>query len=301
MTTVAVVGGTGVIGRVVVRALQDADRDVVVVSHRRSVSGSVTRYGDLLHAETLGPAIAGADVVIQTANFPNYPMERPRRGWTFAEFDFRGTQRLVVAAQRAGVRRFVFISGAGVHRSLPTGAPRRPYFQALAGGEQAVMDSGMEAACIEPTVVVTPTDNGLNRILRVARRVPMVLPVPGGDQIHQPLWGDDLARMVVQASELGAPEGVFELGGPQRMPLTQMLRTLLEVAGLRRRLLTVPLWVPRAVGSIAELMPGGLLTREGAVFLGEDFVADNTAALSTFDLRLHDLESTLRGYVGRAA
>jgi NADH dehydrogenase len=297
MTTVAVVGGTGVIGREIVAALRAGGRDVIVVSHRRAAAGPDIRYGDMLHAETLHPAISGADVVVQTANFPNYPMEQPKKGWTFQEFDERGTRRLTEVAKLCGVRRYVFIAGVGARR-IPAQGQVKPYFQALYNGEEIVLQSGLEPVCIEPTLVVTPTDHGVNKLLRIAKAVPFVLPVPGGHQLHQPVWGEDVGRLVNALVEPGAPQGVFEIGGPEQMTLLEMLDRVLKVAGVRRRLVPLPLALANAAGTIAERFPGGVLTRSGADFLGENFIADNGPALQAVDLKLHRLEDVLPTYIG---
>ncbi len=288
---IVVVGGRGVIGRPVVEALRAADHDVVVVSHDPKVEGGKVRYGDMLRPETLRPAVRGADVVVQSANFPNYPMERPRRGWTFQAFDRFGTERLLDAATKEGVRRFIFVGGCG---AVPD--DNRPYLKAIWQGEQAVLGSTMEKVCVEPTLVFGPTDHGLNRVLRLARRVP-VLPLPGGYQLHQPIFADDLAALIVHAAGPDAPEGCFPIGGPDRMTMEQMVRVLMKVAGISRPVVRFPMSAFVPLGSVLGHAPGAPLTRHGAEFLGEDFIADNTAVLAQFPLPLTGFEDGLRRYI----
>jgi NADH dehydrogenase len=242
-------------------------------------------------AETLRPAVRGAEVVVQSANFPNYPMEQPKRGWTFESFDGEGTERLVAAARAESVSRFVFIGGAASSHDPP-----RPYMRAIRRGEQAVLDSGLEAACIEPTLVFGPNDHGLNRILRLARHLP-VLPVPGGQQLHQPLFSRDLGELVAMSAPIGGPQGRFPIGGPDQFTLDQVIQTLLRVAGVRRRTIPIPIQSMDLLGAVFEKLPGGVITRRGAQFLGDDFVADNTATLSSFPIKLTSLEDGLRSYL----
>lgn len=293
---IAVVGGTGVIGAGVVRALRDAGEDVVVVSHDPRRAGQPGfRYGDIRRAETLPAAVQDADVVVQSANFPNYPIERPRRGDTFMAYDGEGTERLVAAAREAGARRYLFISGAGTREGS-----QRPYFDALWRGQRAVMQSGMEAVCLGPTLVYSPDDHGFNRILRVARRLP-VLPVLGGSQMHQPVFVDDLADIAARACAPGAPQGAFDVGGPERMTLEEMLRRVLAVAGLDRPLARVPVEVGRFGSRFLELLPAPPITRAAVDFLADDFVADLEPVLAAYPTTLTPLEEGLRTYLGARA
>jgi NADH dehydrogenase len=197
----------------------------------------------------------------------------------------------VAAAGAESVSRYVFIGGAG---AAPD--PARPYMEAIWRGEEAVLSSGLSGVCIEPTLVFGPTDHGLNRILRLARLVP-VLPVPGGRQLHQPLFSTDLGELVARSVDPTGPEGRFAIGGPERLTLQEMIRTLLRVAGLKRRTVRVPLTTMAAAGAVFEKLPGGLVTRRAAQFLGEDFVADNSAALAAFPIELSSLADGLGSYL----
>jgi uncharacterized protein YbjT (DUF2867 family) len=293
---IAVVGGTGVIGAAIVRALRDGAEEVVVVSHNPRRAGEPDfRYGDMRHPETLPAAFAGADVVVQTANFRNYPIERPRRGDTFMAYDGVGTQHLVTAARDAGARRYVFISGAGTREGSG-----RPYFEALWRGQHAVMSSGMEAVCLGPTLVFGPEDHGLNRILWAARRLP-ALPVLGGSQLHQPLFIDDLGSIAARACALGAPQGVFDVGGPERVTLEDMLRRLLAVARVRRPLVHVPASLGRFGATFLELLPAPPITRAAVDFLADDFVADLGPVSQAYPTRLTGLEEGLSTYIASRA
>jgi NADH dehydrogenase len=290
---IAVVGGTGVIGAGIVRALRSAGQEAIVVTHNPRRAGEEgVRYGDIRHPETLPAAIRGATTLVQSANFPNYPFERPRRGDTFMTYDGAGTEQLTTAARRAGVRRYVFISGAGTRPDSG-----RPYFDALQRGQDAVLNSGLESVCIGPTLVYGPRDHGLNRILRAARAVP-VLPELGGSQLHQPVFIDDVAGVAARACELGAPQGVFEIGGPERMALDDLVTRALAVAGLQRRVVHVPVGLARFGATFLEALPAQPLTRAAVAFLAEDFVADLTALNAAYPVELTPLERGLRTYIG---
>ncbi|MBA0049529.1 NAD-dependent epimerase/dehydratase family protein [Streptomyces sp. AJS327] len=292
--TAAVVGGRGFIGGAIVEALRATGWDVTVVTHNQRLAAHHAgyRWGDMLDPTTLGPAVEGADVVVQSANFPNYPFERPQLRHTFLEYDGLGTERLVRAARDAGVRRYVFISGVGV-----TENPSKPYYRAIRRGEQAVTESGMEHLVVRPAFVYGPRDNGINRIIRAARALP-VLPLPqGGDQLHQPVFADDIGTVVSQAMDSDGPQGTFEIGGPDRMSMAHMLRTALDLVGRGRRVVTVPDRVSRPGARLLAKLPGPLITPNALDFMVEDFVADTEPLLKEFDLRLTPFEEGLRDYL----
>ena len=130
---VVVAGGTGFIGREVVKLLLERGGDEVVVTTRepsqsRSWPGRVEEVqafaGDIL---SLGKAFTRADVVVNCIQFHNHPVEDPSKGRTYMATDGRGTTVAVEAAKRVGVRRFVYLSGAGRGRGGPSrgSGPRR--------------------------------------------------------------------------------------------------------------------------------------------------------------------------------
>ncbi|WP_078500755.1 NAD-dependent epimerase/dehydratase family protein [Wenjunlia vitaminophila] len=292
----AVVGGRGFIGGAIVEALRADGWQVTVVTHnaRLAAQHAGYRWGDMLDPTTLGPAVEGADVVVQSANFPNYPFERPQLHHTFMEYDGIGTERLIRAAKAAGVRRYVFISGVGV-----TDTPTKPYYQALLRGERAVTESGLEAMVLRPAFVYGPRDNGINRIVRAARFLP-VLPLPAnGDQTHQPVHVDDIGAVVSQAMDPDSPQGVFEIGGPDRMSMRHMMEFALRLAGKPRRVVNVAPGFARSGARLLEPLPGPLITRNALDFMLEDFVADIETLQKSFDIQLTPFEAGLRSYLVR--
>lgn len=287
-----VVGGRGVIGGAIVDALDAAGWDVVVGTHDARAVDERHRFADLDSIESLRLAVHGADVVVQSANFPGYPIERPRLGHSFERYDGAGTERLAAAAAAGGVRRYLFVSGVGAGRGSAS-----PYFRAIDRGERAVAGSGIEWVCLRPAFVYGPRDHGINTILRIARWSPLI-GVPGsGRQLHQPVFLPDVGRVAAMALEPGAPQGVFEVGGPERMTLDDMLRTAFAVWGRRRGLVHAPRPVARLAASVLARLPGGLLTPAAVDFMCEDFVADLTALQAAFPVRLTPYEEGLASYL----
>jgi nucleoside-diphosphate-sugar epimerase len=282
-----------VIGAGIARRLVDEGHDVTIVTHSRLACGSPGhRYGDLLDPGTLPAALAGMEVVVQSVNFPTYPFEKKRQNQTFMTYDGIGTEHLVAAAEKAGVRRYVFIAGAGCRSGGD-----RPYWQALRRGEAAVLDSVVDGICVEPTLVFGPDDRGLNRILSFARRAHVIPMLGRGNELHQPIFVDDLARLVAQTIDDSAPTGAFAVGGPERLTMKQLIRRALAIAGLRAAFVQVPPRLARFGAQILERLPGEVLSREGIEFAMEDFVADLSPVMSRFRLDLTPIDDGLRSYM----
>jgi nucleoside-diphosphate-sugar epimerase len=282
---VTVVGGLGLIGSEISTALRRDGWTVVVVAPERDRAG--VRYGDMLDPDSLPDALAGSDIVVQCANFPGYPVERPQLRYTFENFDAHGTESLVAAAEAVGCKRYLYVSGVGVPST-------KPYFRAMRRGERAVLNSSMEGVCLRPTLVYGPNDRTLNRIVAAGRQRSVIPLLGTGNQLQQPIYLGDVGEIARQAVPIGGPGGVFEIGGPDRMTADTMVRTVLDLAGVSARPLRIPLGFARLVAR----MPWSALTVAAVDFAGEDLVADLTALRETFDVALTPFADGLGGYLG---
>jgi uncharacterized protein YbjT (DUF2867 family) len=292
---IVVAGGTGFIGSSVVRRLRDGGESVAVMSahpgQRRGADPVVE--GDVQRPETLRGAVAGAEVVVQALTFPTFPVEKPSKGYTFEEFEARGTERLVRAAQEAGVRRYVYVSGVGAAPDA-----EKVWHRAKWAGEQAVLGSGMQSCVLRPSWVYGPGDRALNRFVAFARRAPAVPVIGDGLQRVQPVFVDDVAEVVARAAALDGPTGVFEVGGPEVLTMDQVLATVLRVLGKRKPLVHVPAVLPKAAGAVVRVLPKPPLSPDAVDFATGDAVADTRALHDAFPgLRMRPLVEGLSTYL----
>src|ERR1700747_1334215 len=115
--TVAIAGGSGFIGRAIVRRLGDTARGRVLTrtphAGRARLVGPGAEFvrADVTDAASLEAAIAGTQVAINAAQFDGYPIENPRRGLTFERVDYGGTVAMIAAARKTGVARTIYING----------------------------------------------------------------------------------------------------------------------------------------------------------------------------------------------
>lgn len=300
---ILVAGGTGFIGAEVVRELKRRDRhDVKVLTS--SPKGRAARLaelgvegvaGSILDPASLSVATGAADVVVQSLTFPTFPVEKPKKGYTFEEFDHHGTERLALAARANGVRRHVYVSGVGA-------APNGDYawHRAKWEGEQALRRSGVGYTILRPSWVYGPEDRALNRFAGFARRLGFVPVIGRGDQRINPLFVTDLARAVADAIDNPEAEGrTLEIGGPEVLTMNEVVATMLSVMGRSRPALHAPAFLPKAAGALLQFLPRPPLSPDAVDFITMDAVADNTELMEVLAPELTPLRVGL-SYLGRS-
>lgn len=299
---IIVTGGTGFIGSEIVRRLlKEPGQARISVGtrlpdrYKGKHSNISSVHVDVNDPESLKRAIQGHEVVIHCVQFPNAPVENAHRGWTYAQVDGEGTVRLVKAAQESGVRRVIYLSGAGAGRGR-----QEPCFKAKALAEEAIASSGMEYVIFRPSWVYGSADRSMNRFARMARFLPFLPVIGDGSTKVYPIFVRDVAEAVVQSvRNLKATNKIFELGGPEELTMDEIMATVLRVLGRRRFLLHHPVWLMKAVAQFLKLLPGPPLTPGAIDFLTMENYVDSAAVVEVFDLRLSSLESSLKSYMSR--
>lgn len=256
-------GATGTVGSALLRRLTMDGRPVrALVRDQRRLGDQRVRVqialGDLADPPSFRNALRGVDTVVHLAASIR---DQPRA--SIEELNALATLRLVRAAERAGVRRFVFFSALNAsHHS------RTRFFRAKALAEDAVEASAMETTVFRPSIVYTPGDPWLTLLDRMSRLPAM--PVSGsGKALYQPIWAEDVADAVMAA--LQSSDSTYELAGPDVLSYNDIVRTLLRATHRRRRLLHVPLPIVRASLKVlrfatweeAELMEEPMVTERG--------------------------------------
>ncbi len=267
-------GATGQVGSALLRRLLDDGAEVrCLVRDPRRLGTQRVRVqialGDLTDPPSFRNALRGVDTVIHLA-----ASIRDQAGGSIEELGGIATWRIVRAAQRAGVGRFLFFS------ALDASAQHRTRFhRAKAAAEQAVRETDMEWTVFAPSIVYAPGDAWLTLLERMA--LAPVMPMSGmGHARFQPIWAEDVAACVMAA--LRAPAGErrrYELAGPDTLTHTEILRLVLDAIDRPRPLVKVPTplvsrtlrLLERTLGERApvtwdeaELMECSMLSRSGA-------------------------------------
>lgn len=301
--TVAVAGGTGFVGGAIATELHRRGHAVRVLSHRgEAARGGLSdaielRSADVQTGDGLVEALRGADALAIALAFKNSPIEAPRNHQTFVEVDAAGTERLIAAAREAGVRRVVYLSGAGAAPDA-----KRHWFRAKWRAEEAVRGSGMTWTIIRPTWIFGPRDVSLNRFVGFARRLFSVPMTNTGSQLLAPVFIDDAAALAADSLTADAAAGqVFELGGPETLRMRDIIRTALRVAGLRRPIVPGPTPLIKLAAIPLSWLPTPILTPDAVDFINQPATVDLAPLLERMPRRLTPLEEGLRTYLDPAA
>jgi NADH dehydrogenase len=202
--------------------------------------------GDLSRPGSFRNAMRGVKTVIHLA-----AAIRDQEPGSIEELNGVATIRLLRAAERAGVERFIFFSAIGASEHSPA-----RFFRAKALAEKAVRESSLDTVVFAPSIVYSPGDPWIKLMERLTL-LPFV-PVSGsGRAEYQPIWTGDVADAVVAALD-GRSNGRdrFELAGPETLSYDQIARTVLRAHHRRRRLLHVPLPVVKAGLGAVERFAG---------------------------------------------
>jgi NADH dehydrogenase len=242
---------------------------------------------------SLGRAFMGADVVVQAIQFPNHPVEDPSRGRTYMEVDGKGTTVAAETAAKLGVRRFVYLSGAGAGQGLD-----KPWFKAKDMAEAAVRATGMEHVFLRPSWIYGRGDRSMNRFVAFCRSLPAVPVIGNGRTPVYPISVKDVARCVVESVLREDAAGKeLELGG-ERMTMDEVVRVIQRVLGKRRPLLHHPVPLMKLLTLPMRLMPEPMLSPTAVEFVTQEVEIDPAPAREYFGFPFRSLEDGLREYVG---
>ncbi len=298
---VTVFGGSGFIGRYVVRRLACAGARVNVVV--RDVEGAkflkpmgdvgqiALMRGSVADPASVGLAVAGADSVV---NLVGILYERGRQ--RFEALHHQGARRIAEAARAAGVARLVQVSAIGAE---PGSTPL--YARTKAEGEAAVRAVFAEATILRPSIVFGPEDDFFNRFAAMARLLPALPLIGGGRTRFQPVYVDDVARAIVDALDApGAAGKTYELGGPRIYSFRELMQLMLREIGRKRLLVPVPFWAARIQAAFLELLPVPPLTRDQVRMLERDtVVAPGALGLAELGIQPTAAELILPTYLSR--
>ena len=274
---VTVFGGSGFIGRHVVRELAKRGYRVRAACRRPDLAGHLQPLG---HAGQIQPvqanvrvrwsvdrAIEGADHVV---NLVGILAESGRQ--RFATVQDFGARAVAEAARAAGAG-LTHVSALGANAQSQSA-----YARTKAAGERAVRETIADATIFRPSIVFGPEDDFFNRFANIARFSPVLPLIGGGTTRFQPVYVCDVAEAVARAVEGSIERGkTYELGGPNVMTFRQCMEEMLEVIDRRRLLVPVPWWLAELQGAVLGMLPGKLLTSDQVTLLRSDNVVSAEA------------------------
>ncbi|MCK6473690.1 MAG: complex I NDUFA9 subunit family protein [Planctomycetes bacterium] len=275
---VLVTGATGYVGRHVVAAVANAGHDVRALLREGSNPRVIDEYVDDLHlgnvtdARSLEGACDGCDAVIHLVGVIN------EKEGSFEDIHVKGTRNILAEAERAGVRRFIYLSGLGTRANAVA-----RYHQTKYAAEQSVRTASLQGYCFPASVIFGPEDEFLNLFVGMAKSWvnppwPVMPAIAGGHSRLQPVWVEDVAEVLARsvAPDFPLQPGTYELGGPEPMTVREIMTVACKAAGKARIFVPVPLFVAQIMATFMEIFSSKpQLTRDQLIMVMEDGAAQH--------------------------
>jgi NADH dehydrogenase len=277
-TLVTVFGGSGFLGRNVVRALAKRDYRIRVAVRRPELAGHLQPLGrvgqihavqaNLRHPASVEAAMRDSHVAINLVGI--LAESGPQ---TFDAVQAKGAETVAKAARAIGAR-MVQVSAIGADENSASG-----YARAKAAGERAVLAAVPSATILRPSVIFGPEDQFTNRFAALARLSPFLPLVGNGVTRLQPVYVGDVATAVADAVDSKTREGAtYELGGREVLTMREIMEIILRITERRRMLISLPFGLAKLQARFLQFAPGPLkLTPDQVELLRSDNVVSDAA------------------------
>lgn len=274
---VTVFGGSGFVGRHVVRALAKRGYRIRVAVRRPDLAIHLQPLGNvgqiqLVQANlrfrwSVDKAVEGADHVV---NLVGILFEGGSQ--RFDAVQAFGA-RAVAEAARAVKAKVTHVSAIGADKSSES-----DYARTKGEAEAAVLETVKDAVILRPSIIFGPEDGFFNKFADMARFAPALPLIGGGLTKFQPVYVGDVAEAIARSVD-GALQGgkVYELGGPDVRSFKELMQEMLAVIERKRLLAPIPFWAAKIIGSVAGLLPSPVLTRDQVTLLESDNVVSDKA------------------------
>jgi uncharacterized protein YbjT (DUF2867 family) len=297
MQRVFVTGGTGFLGRHVVRALLAHGFLVRCLVRPGSEGGlrgfeSIDRVpGDVLRPEHLAPSAEGCAAVVHLVGIIR---EHRAHGITFDRLHVQATLNMLALAKTAGITRYLQMSALGASPDA-----RSRYHQTKGRAEDAVRQSGLRWTIFRPSIILGPGDQFLSRLAGMIRRLPAVPVLGDGKYRLQPVSVEHVAEGIARALLDGTSAGqTYDVAGPRPYAFVEILDEIGTALGRPRvRKVHVPMAAVKATTRAFQWLPLYPLTLDQIAMLEEASVADPSRFYRDFDIRPEPLAESLRRYL----
>jgi NADH dehydrogenase len=276
-TLITVFGGSGFLGRHLIRALAREGYRIRVGVRRPDLAGDLQPLGrvgqimpvqaNLRYPDSVAAAVRDASVVI---NLVGILYERGKQ--TFTGVQARGAGNVARAAAGVGAR-MIQVSAIGADAQSASF-----YSRSKAAGEAAVREAVPDAMIFRPSIMFGPEDDFFNRFGAMARISPFLPLIGGGETRFQPVYVGDVAAAIAAAvAGRARPGTTYELGGPAVRTFRELMEYVLETTGRQRLLLPVPFGLAKFKAQFLQFMPKPLLTPDQVESLRADNIVSAQA------------------------
>ena len=299
---IAVMGGSGFVGRYIVKRLAERG-EVLAVGGRHAADAKFLKLkGDVGQVGLINIGIDAPEDVLRAfvaekdalINCVGILYERGSQ--KFDVVHHSAPAKLARLAREAGVERLVHISAIGADPRSTSA-----YARTKAAGEQAVRDAFPTATILRPSIVFGPEDDFFNRFASLAVMSPFVPLIGGGETRFQPVYVGDVASAAVHVLDDPTTAGrTYELGGPKVYTFRQLMELLLAEIKRHRRFIDLPFGLASLQARLMSLLPKPPLTPDQVEMLKRDnVVAAGALDLKTLGITPTSVEAVIPTYLDR--
>ncbi len=302
---ITIIGGSGFVGRHVVRALARRGYRIRVACRRPDLAGHLQPLGNtgqimavqanVRYPASVAAACEGAFAVINLTG-----VLYSAGAQSFDSVHVFGAEASAKAAKAAKARLFIQMSAIGADANSPA-----EYARSKAEGEKRARANFPGAIVLRPSIVFGPEDSFFNRFADMARFSPFLPLIGGGETRFAPVFAGDVGEAIARLVDAGEATGeTYELGGPEVFTFRQLMQFTLDTISRNRLLLNVPWSVAKLQAAVLGLLPKPLLTSDQVELLKTDNVVSEAAAregrtLQGLGIAPQGIEGIVPGYLYR--
>ena len=302
---VTIFGGSGFVGRYVVKALAQRGYRIRVACRRPDLAGHLRPLGsvgqiqpiqaNLRYPESVERALDGSYAVINLVGILYNSGKQ-----NFDAVQARGARVVAKAAKQAGISTYVHMSAIGADAASDV-----DYQRTKAEGEAAALQNNPKCIIVRPSIIFGQEDDFFNRFADMAKMAPALPLIGGGTTKFQPVYVGDVAEVIARGVDGHLKGGAtYELGGPRVASFKECLELLLKVIQRKKPLISIPFALARLKGAILGLLPKPLLTVDQVRMLEVDNVVSKEAikqrrTLEGIGINPQSMEAILPSYLER--
>ena len=298
---IALFGGSGFIGKHLIRNLTKMDYRIKIATRNPYLAGYLKPLGNpgqielfkvnIFNEEDIKQFLMNCDLVI---NLVGILHETKKQKFKNVHADF--PYLLSNLCNEFGIKKLVHISALGVrekHKSI--------YIQSKHEGEKNIQDTFKSSVILRPSVIFGPEDKFLNTFASLAQFSPALPLIGGGKTKFAPIYVGDVARAIVKALELNNSETkIYELGGPKNYSFKELMEILLNEIKKKRFLIPVPFGFAKFQSYFLQMFPNPLITPDQVELLKcHNIVSGNHLILKDLGITATSIESILPKYIYR--
>ena len=295
---VFVTGATGFAGRYVVKELLKQGHKPVLLSRQKNAPRNHQTHplpsssfveGDILDSVSLEKGVSGCDAVIHLVGIIR---ETGRN--TFMNVHYKGTKHVVDATLSAGATRFIHMSAEGTKPHALS-----QYHQTKFMAEEYLKSSGLNYTIFRPSMLFGPGDKNFTVLADLIRKAPVIPVIGDGNYKWQPVSVRNVAELFVLALENKEVENkTYEIRGPDVFTFNQILNTIMQVIGLKKPKVHVPVGIARPIIYLLEkLLPSPPITIDQLIMLLDNYDHHIDDVLRVFNINLIPFEKGLHEYL----